>query len=712
MSEANGVHDLAGRLQDAEARLEAAEARFRNIIERTVDGIVVVDEDGRVRFANAAAELLFGRSSRELVGHHFGYPLAAAASAEVDVHAPGRPPRVVEMRVARSRWEDQPVFLASLRDVTDRKRLEEERAAHQRERAGRAEAEASARRLRFLAEAGTLLASSLDPAGPLEELVSRLVPAVADWCLLLVAERDGDQVYSAHGDPDRAPRLDELVPLFGSGDGFSGAQALVTRRAQIVGPERAEELDPRSRHLLQELGYASAAHLPLVVGDRTLGVLSLARSGGKPPRDALTGERYTEADRDFLADLARRTALALDNARLYRQAEEASRTRDEFMAKVSHELRTPLQAILGWTAMLREADGDGSQVARALEVIERNARAQVHLIDDILDVSRILAGKLALDAEAIDLGEVVRGAVETLEPQARDEGIELAYRPPGEPLALEGDPLRLQQVVINLINNALKYTPRGGKVDVELRRDGAVAEIEVCDDGVGMDGDLLTEAFQPFRRGPGRGDRAGTQGLGLGLSIVQHLVEMHGGRVSAESDGEGCGSTLTVRLPLPEHTLGDVAGADAPHGDGNGAVDLAGLEVLLVDDQPDARELLALVLERAGAAVATAGSADEVLALLDDGARPDVLVSDIGMPKIDGYELIRRVRGRRDPHASVPAVAVTGFAAADDRVRALEAGFQEHMAKPVDVAGLTAVVARLAAQREAGEREAADQEPS
>ena len=392
------------------------------------------------------------------------------------------------------------------------------------------------------------------------------------------------------------------------------------------------------------------------------------------------------------------------------QAEAANRLKDEFLATVSHELRTPLHAIVGWVKMLRSGLLDRERMERALETIERNAHAQAALVDDILEVSRIITGKLRVQVRPMSLAAVVSAAVEALRPAAEAKGLRLVVdlEPDGDE-GFAGDPARLQQVAWNLVANAVKFTPRGGEVRASLRRVGAVAELVVADTGSGIPSEFLPFVFERFTQADSGISRA-HGGLGLGLAIVRHLVELHGGTVEAASGGRDAGAVFTVRLPArtvdeaPEPALFESMSAlraSEQGGAGDGSAggarleELTGLRVLVVDDDQDARDLLSSVLERCGASVTGASSAAEAFTLLER-ERPDVLVSDIGLPGEDGYSLVRRLRSLA-PHGggATPAIAVSGYARAEDRRRALDEGFQAHLAKPVELTQLVALVASL-----------------
>lgn len=376
-------------------------------------------------------------------------------------------------------------------------------------------------------------------------------------------------------------------------------------------------------------------------------------------------------------------------------AEEANRLKDEFLAVLSHELRTPLNAILGWARMLRAGMLKGEDVGRALETIERNAQAQSQLIEDLLDVSRIVSGKLRLEMRTVDIADVVSEAIDTVQPTADARGVILTSSiAPAGPVS--GDAQRLQQVVWNLLSNSIKFTPRGGSVNVRVENAPAGVRIVVNDTGQGIDADLLPYVFDRFRQGASSPGKARRTGLGLGLAIVRHLVEAHGGSISAASEGLGSGATFTVELPVMVGALETVHAPDTYAQRLQTTLTLDGTSVVVVDDEPDARELLLVALRQYGADVRIAASAEEAEAMLEERC-PDVLVSDIEMPDVNGYDLIRRVRrSERAELRRLPAVALTAYARTEDRMKALLAGFQTHVPKPVEPAELVTVIASLA----------------
>jgi signal transduction histidine kinase/CheY-like chemotaxis protein len=382
-------------------------------------------------------------------------------------------------------------------------------------------------------------------------------------------------------------------------------------------------------------------------------------------------------------------------------AEQANRIKDEFVATVSHELRTPLNAILGWAEILRHAGNDPAEIADGLEVIERNARIQAQLIEDLLDMSRIISGKIRLDLQELDPVPVIQAAIESIRPSAKARGLEIHTRfdPPGHVM---GDPARLQQIFWNLLSNAVKFTHNAGRITVSLYRQDTYLEIRVSDNGDGIAPQFLPHVFERFRQADGSTTRR-HGGLGLGLSIVKQLVELHSGTVSVDSAGQGRGATFTVTLPLVQarRSRQRADAGDAPAQFKKDQLNLSGLKVLVVDDDTDARGILKRILSGCKADVRTAASGFEALQVLED-VRPDILISDISMPGMDGYELITRVRASEMDRAKpVPALALTAFARAEDRRRALLAGYQSHLPKPVEPAELVAIIAGLSGRVQA-----------
>ncbi|HLL73100.1 MAG TPA: response regulator [Pyrinomonadaceae bacterium] len=457
----------------------------------------------------------------------------------------------------------------------------------------------------------------------------------------------------------------------------------------------------------------------------------------------LDADEFSEADERLAVTLATQVASSYENARLYAEAqqhaselqqevterklaeeararllvreqaaraeaERANRLKDEFLATLSHELRTPLTAILGWTHLIRGGNLDAAMMTRALETIERNARSQSQLIDDLLDVSRIITGKLMLDFRPVELASIIEATIDTVRPMAEAKSIRVQPQLRTSHCVVSGDPARLQQVVWNLFSNAVKFTPEGGSIEVGLTCNEQRVELEVSDTGQGISQDFLPYIFDRFRQADGTTTRK-HGGLGLGLAIVRHLVELHGGSITAHSDGDGQGATFTLSLPLgsaltaPDGTVEGaaeqpaIAEADGKESQSLGQSDvLGGLRILIVDDEADTRELVQEVLARQGAEVRVSESAAEALRMLATW-HPDLLISDIGMPVEDGYELIKQVRNfDAEHHGQIPAVALTAYVGAEDYRRALAAGFQTHLAKPIVPKDLIEIVARVA----------------
>jgi len=408
----------------------------------------------------------------------------------------------------------------------------------------------------------------------------------------------------------------------------------------------------------------------------------------------ITARKSSEEEREHLL-ASERAARA--------EADRISRMKDEFLATLSHELRTPLNAILGWSQILQHSRTE-EDLDQGLTTIERNARTQAQIIEDLLDMSRIISGKVRLDVQQVDLSSVVEAALQTVRPAADAKQIRL--QPVLDPLAgpVSGDGSRLQQVLWNLLNNAVKFTPRGGRVQVLLERVNSHVEISITDTGEGISPEFLPHVFDRFRQADASTTRR-HGGLGLGLAIVKQIIEMHGGTVRAKSPGPGQGSTFAVSLPLtiiqsgsdpePQRRHPSAGGLSAPAIDG--CLMLDGVRVLIVDDEPDARALLERLLTDCKAVVTGSGSAEDAVALLR--RQPfDVLISDIGMPKEDGYSLIRRVRKLESPVSKIPALALTAYARSEDRQRAILAGYHMHIAKPVEPSELITMVSSLASR--------------
>ncbi len=719
--------DITDR-QRADEEMRKSEERYRELFENANDIVYTLDLDGNLTSINKRGEEITGYSRQEIIGQNIA-PFIDPGDVQLMQQAllrkqDGEQLTVYEMNLLANggrkvRLEvssrliyknGDPVGIQGIaRDITERKQIAE--------------------RQKFLAEAGTVLASSLDYEITLKNLARLATPALADWCTVHILEEGGDirPLAIAYSDPSAVELINQLQDSYPLDENAPQGAAKVIRTgepefyAEI--PESLLEQTARDKeHLkfLRSLGMKSAMIVPLQARGRTLGAMTFVTTE--------SGRHYTTADFEIAGDLAHRAALALDNARLYHEAktaiesreealnlrdellvreqvaraeaESANRAKDEFLATVSHELRTPLNAMLGWAHMLRKGLVVEEDTERALETIERNARAQAQIIDDILDVSRIITGKLRLDVRPVELAPIIEEAIFSTQPAAEAKEIDLQFSLDPGTSPVSGDPDRLQQVAWNLLANAVKFTPGGGRIEVRLCQVDSYAQLSISDTGQGIDPEFVPRVFDRFLQADSTSTRL-HGGLGLGLAIVRYLVEMHGGEVSAESPGLGLGSTFTVRLPIltarrkeshPElverRTTEERSAERSPL--------LDGVRVLVVDDDSDTREMVALALAERQADVKTCSSVGEALDAFKEW-KPDVLVSDIQMPEQDGYELITEVRHlERDRDEKIPAVALTAYARSEDRARALQLGYNVHVSKPVDPAELVMVVAGLA----------------
>jgi signal transduction histidine kinase/ActR/RegA family two-component response regulator len=587
----------------------------------------------------------------------------------------------IAFRAPRPFEEDERRFILTVAQLCaqalDRGRL------HEAERAARAHAEAARARAAFLAEASALLAAALDERTMLRRLARLSVPAVADWCVVYLRTREGEvqRAEVVHADADGqavAERLRTAVPVTGLERHTVVDRVLGDWEAvlfdeiapSVLGPPGA----PLSLDALREIGPRSAMYVPLGRGEGALGAVAFMT--------AESGRRYDAADLALAEDLARRVALAVENARLLQAAEAASRAKDEFLAMLGHELRNPLGAIANAVAVLDEIGWPRPEAARLGQIVRRQVRHLSRLVDDLLDVSRVVAGRVSLERQRLDLRDVVERCLATLREAGFGKAHTVEVR--AASAVVDGDPTRLAQVVNNLLENAAKYTPPGGSIVVELAAEDATAVLRVSDSGIGIPADLLPRIFDPFTQERQRLDRS-RGGLGLGLTLVRQLVALHGGTVAAESAGPGRGSAFTVRLPLGTSPPDPPARA-APRGHAQG------LRVLVVEDHEDTRQSLRLLLERQGHAVEEAFDGIDGLEQLLD-RRPQAALIDVGLPRLNGYELARTARGSAGGDR-LYLVAVTGYGQPEDRRRAFEAGFDAHLVKPVRAEDLVSVLGR------------------
>jgi signal transduction histidine kinase/CheY-like chemotaxis protein len=574
-----------------------------------------------------------------------------------------------------------------------------------REQAARADAERLAGRIARLQDVTASLSEALTPEAVMDVIAEQGVAALGAYAggvALLPPEGDELIVERAVGYPPDVLGRFQRYPITADNPPAEAARTGLPVWLEAVA-EEAERFPRHAAAAVDGTGSRAIVAIPLADAGAVIGALAFSFRETR---------RFSTEDRAFMVALARQCSQALSRARLYEaeraaraEAESANRAKDEFLSTLSHELRTPLTPILGWAGMLRRRSLDETTRERAFEVIERSARAQSQLVSDLLDVSRIVAGKLYLDVHPVDLNDVVAAAVAVIQPAAevKSIGIETRFDPAIGPMA--GDPDRMQQVFWNLLSNAVKFTPEGGRIDVTLNHEDQEAVVVVEDTGEGIAPEFLPHIFDRFRQADATSTRR-HGGLGLGLAIVRHLVELHGGSVMASSGGKGQGTTFTVRLPLMA-TMASLPpvrsdGLSSPAALDSGA--LAAMRVLLLDDEADAREFLRTLLESEGAVVFEAASSAEATALLET-ERPDVVVADIALPEEDGYRFVERLRARpATAGGAIPALALTAYAGRRDRSQALASGYQEHLAKPVEHRALVSALLRLAGRPAAVER--------
>ncbi|WP_414585081.1 PAS domain S-box protein [Scytonema sp. PCC 10023] len=693
---------LLERERIARTQVEAAQRQLATIFETSPVGIALLDTEQRFLAINEALAQINGLTREQHLGHSIaelfgqsdpqivevfhqiyatGNPFISPSFA---VNVPGRSDRtpgyynVYYLPTTNQNGQVEDVLVYVI-DVTEQLRLE--------------------RAQRFLSEASAVLASSLDYQTTLERVAQLAVPELADWCTVHMVEEDGsiEQIAVAHTDPGKlqwAHQIRDKYPL-NPDDPRGAALTLRTGQSDLLADIPDELLvqaarDPEHLEILRQVGFKSVMTVPLRTQTRILGVISFV--------SAESGLQYDSIDLQLAEELAHRASLAIDNAQFYRvaqraraKAEAANRVKDEFLAVLSHELRSPLNPILGWTKILRSKRLDSTKVDQALETIERNAKLQAQLIEDLLDVSRILQGKMTLNVAIVNLAATIEAALETVRLAAEAKNIQIQTTLNPISGTVSGDANRLQQVVWNLLSNAVKFTPSKGRVEVRLEQVGTYAQIQVKDTGIGISPEFLPYVFEYFRQEDGTTTRK-FGGLGLGLAIVRHFTELHGGTVEADSPGQNLGATFTVRLPL------NVVEQKLSYSNDSlkeSVTDLAGIQILVVDDDADMRDLAAFILTQSGAQVTTAASAAQALTLLNQSV-PDLLLCDIGMPEMDGYSLIRQIRKwSARQGGSIKAIALTAYAGEINQQQALAAGFQMHISKPVEPEMLVQTIVQL-----------------
>jgi PAS domain S-box-containing protein len=698
-----GASKIARDLSE-HVRGQLASRRLNAIVESSDDAIISKNLDGVIMTWNSAAERMFGYTEQEAIGRSIRMLIPADLQSEEDVvlakiragekvdhyetirqHKDGTSLRI-SLTVSPIRNDSGEIVGASkiARDITERTRLQ-------------ALANEHAANTQKLGEIGAIVASTLER--------HKILQKVTDIATELTHAEFGAFFYNVI-DPETGDR--NMLHTISGAPRDAFADFAVPRTKALFAPILRGEGPIRFADVRREPRYGESSAFfgaaPDCLPIRSFLGVPVRGLGGEVFGGLFFGHSqagvFTEQHARLAGGIAAWASVALENARLYADAQLANRMKDEFLAVLSHELRTPLNAIVGYVRLLRGGILSGEKAARGLETLERNALWLSQIVEDVLDVSRIIAGKIRLDVQPVELPLIVDNAVATVQPAADAKGVHVqtVIDPRLGPVA--GDPARLQQVVWNLVSNAVKFTARNGRVQVRLERVNSHIEIVTSDTGIGIPADFLPYVFERFRQAEA-GTTRKTGGLGLGLAIVRHIVEMHGGTVEAASPGVGKGATFRVRLPLMiVHPEAPEPRREHPRTERvaplTGLANLRGIRIVAIDDEQDALTLLRVVLESAGAQVATTNDPAEAIACIEK-IKPQVLVVDLGMPAIDGFELIARIRAASNPEVSdVPAVALTAFARSEDRTRALRAGFEMHLAKPVDPGELVQSVASLA----------------
>lgn len=697
------VHDITER-KEAEKALERNEAQLTDFFENSAVAMHWVGPDGIIIRVNQAELDMLGYTREEYEGHHIaefhvdkqviGDILLRLAKGEVvqncEVRLKCKDGDTKYARINSSVYWEGERFVHTrcfTRDITERRRTES--------------------RLALQYAVTQILAESTDFSDSARKIVNEICERL-DWEVAALWQTDSNRkvmrnLEICHAGKIETPEFDRLTESLTLEKGV-GLPGRIWAEGKPTWVENIAEADhaPRAQAAERE-GLHGAFGFPVTVGSDVLGVIEFFSPEIREPDEeflkmvaGIGGQlgQFTERQRaqKETEELFKRES----NARA--EAEKANRLKDEFLATLSHELRTPLNAVIGWSRMLGSGRLDRESSKHALEVIERNAWAQKQIIEDILDVSRVITGKLQLNLGAVDLVAVVDAALDAVRPAIEAKEIKIATTIDASLRVVSGDPDRLQQVVWNLLSNATKFTPSGGQVEIAVGQSGNSVQIEVKDTGPGIDPTFLPHVFERFRQADGTTTRA-HGGLGLGLAIVRHLVELHGGTIAVANRDDRSGAIFTVSLPLPSGELRQDALVAAASIFGDTQADppsLEGVKLLLVDDESDTLDLISVELAQYGATVTAVGSAEEALKALET-SEFDLMISDIGMPVTDGYDLIRKIRQLQgNKNQSIPAVALTAYARVQDRMRAILAGYSTHIAKPVEANELVTVVAGLA----------------
>jgi PAS domain S-box-containing protein len=695
-------HDITERKQVEEAS-RRSEAELTDFFENAAIGLHWVGPDGIVLRVNQAELDLLGYEREEYVGHHIAEfhadqkvietILNRLTDGEVlrdcDARMLCKDGGIKHVRINSSVYREDGKFVHTrcfTRDITERKRTESRLALQYAV-------------TRILSEARDFAASA---KGVLQAACENL-----DWEVgaFWRVDREADVlrvVEICHATSRETPEFDRITQSLELKKGV-GLPGRIWAAAEAVWIHDFTEHPtlPRSAVATRE-GLHAAFGFPITLGGDILGVIEFFSPEIREPDEELQnmvvgiGAQIGQFGERKRAE--ERLASLLESERAARaDAEKANRLKDEFLATLSHELRTPLNAVIGWSRMLRSGRLDSEASKHALEVVERNAWAQKQIIEDILDVSRVITGKLQLNLSPIDLITVVDAALDAVRPAMDAKEIKIDTLIGSSLRLISGDADRLQQVVWNILSNAAKFTPAGGKIEISVRQSETRVEIKVKDSGPGIDPSFLPHVFERFRQADGSTTRT-HGGLGLGLAIVRHLVELHGGTIAVENCDNPRGAVFTVDLPLPSGDLNPQALANAAGSfkeSRSETTSLEGLRILLIDDETDALDLISVELAQYGAKITSTSNAEDALKALES-SEYDLLISDIGMPNVDGYELIRKIRAQENSrHQRIPAVALTAYARVQDRMRAIMAGFNTHVAKPVEASELITVVASL-----------------
>lgn len=697
------ILDISGRKQ-AETALRQSEDRFQAFMDNSPAAAWITDAEGHILYLNPTYHRTFQLSTTDAIGKTIFdlYPTEIAQQFLTNIKKVAQTNQVIEAielaPLPDGTMGDFLVYKFPITDTSGRLLVggvavditERERALRQRQQAEES-LQKHSERLKLLSETASDLLLTEHPLELMQDLFTKLsnhmdLDCYFNYLIETQENRQKLRLKSWSGIDDQVATTIEWLELDQAVCGL-----VAKTRRQIIVNHVQHSTHPNSR-ILCALNITAYAAQPLIARGKLLGVLSF----GSRTRTQFTPEEIAllQATSDQMAVALERAELVASLQQQTEQLLQANRLKDEFLAVLSHELRTPLNPILGWSKLLRTQKYDEATTARALETIERNAKLQTELIQDLLDVSRILQGKLSLNITQVDLASTIAAAIETIQLAAEAKCIQLQVSVQENVGQVYGDPNRLQQVVWNLLSNAVKFTPQNGRIEIRLVSLGSQVQLQVQDTGRGISPDFLPYVFDYFRQADGTKTRK-FGGLGLGLAIVRHLIELHGGTVKAESPGEGQGATFTLTLPLIQTHLqsnqGDSQLDECP--------DLKGVKVLVVDDDFDTRDLISFFLEQLGAEVTQVRSPTEALQVLTH-FQPHVLLSDIGMPEMDGYTFIRQIRAMPpELGGEIPAIALTAHTEDIDQQQALLAGFQTHLTKPINPANLAVVIAQVAAEQ-------------